>query len=326
MPYRPDGDFLQDDQLSSRWDDEPEERESSGWWKWAVAVASLAIFGGVVWYAYSTGASGPTGPVKTFEADASPYKVRPENPGGEVIPDKDKLVFNEAVGRPEESEDVLGEMPETPQAKPEPIVVRKFTPSAPPKPPAPQVAAAEPAPAEAVIPETAPAQSGEATPQQPAAPAAPVAEAPAAEAPVAPAPLEDRPGQESAPGAAAQPGAQSDLANMTIGETPPWKEGDPVPPATATPAPPKPASGGKSPVVQLGAYASNDAAMQAWSDVSRKFGDAVGGASPQVVKISVPGKGDLYRLVIGPYGSRDQATQVCVQLKSRGRDCIVNAN
>lgn len=322
MPYRPDGDFLQDDQLSSRWDDEPEERESSGWWKWAVAVASLAIFGGVVWYAYSTGASGPSGPVKTFEADASPYKVRPENPGGEIIPDKDKLVFNEAVGRPEESEDMLGAMPETPQAKPEPIVVRKFTPPAPPKPPV-QVAAAEPAPPDTAAPESA-------TPAPPAEVPLPAAEASPSTAinapPPAAAPLEDRPGQESAPGAATQPGTQSDLANMTIGETPPWKDGDPVPPATATPAPPTPASGGKSPVVQLGAYASNDAAMQAWSDVSRKYADAVGGASPQVVKISVPGKGDLYRLVIGPYGSRDQATEVCVQLKSRGRDCIVNAH
>ena len=65
-------------------------------------------------------------------------------------------------------------------------------------------------------------------------------------------------------------------------------------------------------------------------DVTRiadlKQGAVVGGLTPQVIKFNAPGKGDLYRLVIGPFADRSAATDVCAQLKAQGRDCIVNAN
>ncbi len=317
MPYRPDGDFLQDDQLS-QWDSEPEEAESGGWWKWAVAVASLAIFGGVVWYAYTTGASGPSGPVRTVEADLTPYKVKPQNPGGEIIPDQDKLVFNEAVGRPEETEDMLGDVAEAPQSKPEPIAVRKF------KPPVP---AAKPAP----TPVTEPAR-GEAVTALTPAPTAPTGTAPAGTAP------QTVPGTKPVPvlsGPAAKPGddAAVDAKQAEAKPVTPALDAmaqpavaQPVapPPATEVKAPPP--SGGKSPVVQLGAYASTEGAMESWGQVQRKQGAIVASLSPQVIKISVPGKGDLYRLVIGPFADRQSAVQVCTQLKAQGRDCLVNAN
>jgi cell division septation protein DedD len=317
VPYRPDGDFLQDDQLS-QWDSEPEEAEGGGWWKWAVAVASLAIFGGVVWYAYTTGASGPSGPVRTVEADLTPYKVKPQNPGGEIIPDQDKLVFNEAVGRPEETEDMLGDVAEAPQSKPEPIAVRKF------KPPVP---AAKPAPPPAVEP--APGPEVAAVPPTPAAPTAtaPVTTVPPAVAGAKPTPL--------VPGAATKP-ADGKAVDATQAEA---KPAAPLPDTAAQPVTPQPvtpppapeakaaaASGGKSPVVQLGAYASNAGAMESWGEVQRKQGSIVASLSPQVIKISVPGKGDLYRLVIGPFADRQSAVQVCTQLKAQGRDCLVNAN
>ena len=317
MPYRPDGDFLQDDQLS-QWDSEPEEAEGGGWWKWAVAVASLAIFGGVVWYAYTTGASGPSGPVRTVEADLTPYKVKPQNPGGEIIPDQDKLVFNEAVGRPEETEDMLGDVAEAPQSKPEPIAVRKF------KPPVP---AAKPAPP----PATEPAPGTEVAAVAPT-PQAPTGTTPAATVPPAvpgakPTPL--------IPGAAAKPGDGKPVDTKQAEAKPAAPQPDAAAqtaapqPVTAPPAPEvkaAPPSGGKSPVVQLGAYASNAGAMESWGEVQRKQGSIVASLSPQVIKISVPGKGDLYRLVIGPFADRNSAVQVCTQLKAQGRDCLVNAN
>lgn len=323
MPYRPDGDFLQDDQLS-QWDSEPEEAEGGGWWKWAVAVASLAIFGGVVWYAYTTGASGPSGPVRTVEADLTPYKVKPQNPGGEIIPDQDKLVFNEAVGRPEETEDMLGDVAEAPQSKPEPIAVRKFKPPVPAAKPAPPPATEPAAPPKgADMAAAPPAAAGPLqTPTPPTAVATPGAK-PAPLLPGVAKPADAKPVEAKtadAKQAAAKPTAP--LADSAAQLAP----AQPVNPPPAPEAKAAPSPGGKAPVVQLGAYASTEGAMESWGQVKRKQGAIVASLSPQVIKISVPGKGDLYRLVIGPFADRNSAVQVCTQLKAQGRDCLVNAN
>lgn len=309
MPYRPDGDFLQDDE--SRWDDAPEEAEGGAWWKWAVAVLSLTLFGGVVWYAYTSGSSGSIGPVRTVEADSKPYKFKPDNPGGEIIPDQDKLVFNEAVGRTTDTEDILGDEPEAPQSKPEPVAVRKFVPPAPRPPPAPEPAPEAPPVADAAK------QVGDklATVPPPAAPPKPADPAkapPAAKADSAMNPV----------GVIVQhPGA---LPGPAEAPTPPQSaaEATPVTPQIVEPQP----AGSKAPVVQLGAYGSEAGAMDSWAQVQRKQGSVVAGLTPQVIKFNAPGKGDLYRLVIGPFADRGAATDVCAQLKAQGRDCIVNAN
>ncbi|MEN3973657.1 SPOR domain-containing protein [Emcibacter sp. SYSU 3D8] len=295
MPYRPDGDFLQDDE--SRWDVEPEVTEGGAWWKWAVAVLSLALFVGVVWYAYSGGRSGPSGPVRTVEADPVPYKTKPENPGGEIIPDQDKLVFNEAVGRTMETEEFLGDGPEVPQSRPEPVAVRKFVPP-PPRPSAPATAAA---PAADQAPATAVQQAGQA--------ASPDGEttAPAAKAD----------GTSPAPVPVQQPDSSQAQAAL-----PAATDAAPVVPQIVEAKP----AGAKSPVVQLGAYGTEQGAMDSWAQVQRKQGSIVDGLIPQVIKFNAPGKGDLYRLVIGPFADRGAATDVCGQLKDQGRDCIVNAN
>ena len=314
MPYRPDGDFLQDDE--SRWDDAPEEAEGGAWWKWAVAVLSLALFGGVIWYAYTSGSSGTIGPVRTVEADPTPYKAKPENPGGEIIPDQDKLVFNEAVGRTTETEDMLGDAPEAPQSRPEPVAVRKFVPPTPKPPPAP-----EPAP-QAALPEAFPpvANAAQQMPPPPTAVAPVTAAKPADPAKTVP---------------AAKANAATTAGGVVVQQpgTVPAASGAPVPASPADGSMPvtpqiveaKPA-GAKSPVVQLGAYGSEAGAMDSWAQVQRKQGSVVAGLTPQVIKFSSPEKGDLYRLVIGPFTDRSAAADVCVQLKAQGRDCIVNAN
>ncbi len=332
MPYRPDGDFLQDD--DPPWDVAPEEPEGGGWWKWAVAVASLALFGGVVWYAYSTGATGPIGPIRTVEAEAGPYKVKPQNPGGEIIPDQDKLVFNEAVGRVTDTEDMLGDEAEAPQAKPESVPVRKFVPPPPPPKPEPPPKPVEAAPTE---------PTSQVAAAQPPAPQSPMSPAPASRAPgvqaaaaqATPTPAHPPPVPPAAPPAAAKSATAPTFAPVPVqvktAETTPPAKADAHPPATAAPVPPPPAaaehkpSGGKTPMVQLGAYASEAGAMESWAQVQRKQGSIVAGLSPRVMKVEAPGKGELFRLVIGPFADRPAAVTVCTQLKAEGRDCIVNA-
>jgi cell division septation protein DedD len=303
VPYRPDGDFLQDDD-ESRWSVEPEEPEGGAWWKWAVAVLSLALFGGVVWYAYHSGSAGPVGPVRTVEADLTPYKAKPENPGGEVIPDQDKLVFNEAVGRTTETEDILGDQPEQPQSKPEAVSVRKFVPPKPKPPPEP-----EPAPIAEAAP---PAISLDE--QVAAADAAPPAQAKPPAAATPPQPADPKAMAGTAP---------PKFAPVVVQQPQPAPEAKPAEPPKVVEAAP---AGGKSPVVQLGAYGTEAGAMESWAQVQRKQGGIVSGLSPRVIKFNAPGKGELYRLVIGPFADRSAATGVCAQLKANGRDCIVNAN
>ena len=38
------------------------------------------------------------------------------------------------------------------------------------------------------------------------------------------------------------------------------------------------------------------------------------------------GKGTYYRAMVGPFGTRDQAVQLCSSLKAAGGDCVVQAN
>lgn len=319
MPYRPDGDFLQDDE--SRWDDAPEEPEVGAWWKWAVAVLSLALFGGVVWYAYTSGTNGPIGPVRTVEANPEPYKAKPENPGGEIIPDQDKLVFNEAVGRTTDTEDILGDEPEAPQSKPEPVRVGKFIPPTPKPPPAPEPAqeAAPPGAAPPVADPTQQPADAKLNAVPPATPAQPVD-------PTKAAPTAKTNSAAKATGVIVQQPAPVPAPVPAPAVTPlpvvPGAESKPLTPQIVEPKP----AGAKSPVVQLGAYGSEAGAMESWAQVQRKQGSVVGGLTPQVIKFNAPGKGDLYRLVIGPFADRSAATDVCAQLKAQGRDCIVNAN
>jgi hypothetical protein len=273
------------------------------------------------------------------------------------------------VGRPEEEEDVLAPPPETPQAKPEPIPVRRYVPAKSPEPAQPKPPEAGQQVAEAGTMVDAPGQTSAppATgamvdrPGQETAPGTPAAN-PASSQPAA---MVDRPGQEAAPGTPAQstsglvdrpgqetaPGApatasgglvdrpgqdsaeklplptgarQSDqtLAGRTVGETPPWMEGNQ--PASAPPAENPAAAAGA--VVQLGAYSSLESAMQSWEEAQRNYGSVMGNVQPKVVRTEVPGKGELFKLQVGPYADKSGASQACASLKAQGRDCLVHAN
>jgi cell division protein FtsN len=154
----------------------------------AVVIAGLGVLG---WYVYdrllSTGGSGE---VPLIEADDGPTKKRPEDPGGLVVPNQDKLVYETLDGEgAEETVERLLPAPEEPLPQPEPAELipeptRESTGEAP---------VAEPAPTaeQADIPPLPPAELGSetvpATAEISAAPPPePVAEAPDPE-PVAPA-------------------------------------------------------------------------------------------------------------------------------------------
>lgn len=157
----------------------------------AVVVAGLGVLG---WYVYDRLLStGGLGEVPLIEADDGPTKKRPEDPGGLVVPNQDKLVYETLDGEgAEETVERLLPAPEEPLPQPEPAPEPMVeAPAAEPEPP-------EPAPTaeQAGIPLLPPAELGSETVPATAAisaapPPEPVAEAPEpvadAPEPVAPA-------------------------------------------------------------------------------------------------------------------------------------------
>lgn len=145
-------------------------------WPWVVTLLLLIVFlafGGVVWLAYQDGA-GAGGEVPLITADARPFKVAPDDPGGLEVPNQ-RLSVNVLLGSEPPADDAEP-LPPAPAAPQTPVVApappRPEPPAAATEPPPPAVARAEPQPSE---PTPAPTAS-------PPAPAAPPAPAPVARA------------------------------------------------------------------------------------------------------------------------------------------------
>jgi hypothetical protein len=69
-----------------------------------LTVAAMAVFAGGLWFAYQQGArnasvspAASSDKVPLIRADERPTKVKPDQPGGMDVPDRDKLVF---TGKP----------------------------------------------------------------------------------------------------------------------------------------------------------------------------------------------------------------------------------
>lgn len=119
-----DNDEMEDDDLVDDSDfDELEDREG-GVFRWmSVVVVLLAVSGffGLAWYAYKNGGDAiDENETELVMADAAPVKEAPVNPGGMVIPNQGKTVYENLVGGKAESGKVAEHIlasPETPVAR-----------------------------------------------------------------------------------------------------------------------------------------------------------------------------------------------------------------
>ena len=136
----------------------------------------------------------------------------------------------------------------------------------------------------------------------------------AADAPLAAleSPLEAAPGAPPAAGLEALPTPEASLS--------PAEE----PPAAAPPSPAREESrpaGDVSFQVQLAALDSEDAVRQRWDEIKAQHGDLVAGLELEIQQFNIDSL-KLYRLRVGNFGSRREASQLCAQLSSRGVDCF----
>lgn len=284
-----------------------------------VLLILIGVVAGGAWYFWLSEwyGSPADGEVPVVRADSTPIKVRPKDPGGMAVPDRDKLVYKRMNG----------------ESAPPSGMERLLPP------------AEEPAPVPAVPRPNAMAEA----PQPAQAPAQPMAAAEAPAAPLPPAATQPPPAAQPAPQVAAAP-TPPPIPNTP---TSPVKDGAPVslapkplqtsPAPAAEPTRPKtqaPVSAAKSTApaatrgaapsaasanayrIQLGAVRSDAAARKEWQRLKTRHKDVLGGLALSVVRADLGAKGVYYRLRAGPFADRDRAAAACGKLKADKVPCF----
>ena len=61
-------------------------------------------------------------------------------------------------------------------------------------------------------------------------------------------------------------------------------------------------------------------------EIGQRERDALGGREPIVRRADLGEKGIYYRAMVGPFASKEQAADLCSNLKAAGGNCIVQKN
>src|SRR5262249_52620968 len=63
-------------------------------------------------------------------------------------------------------------------------------------------------------------------------------------------------------------------------------------------------------------------ALRKFADLQQQYGAVLANKTPDVRETTLAGKGPYHRLLVGPPGSKSQASELCTQLKASGyKDC-----
>ena len=297
----------------------------------------LMVMGGSAWgwQNYGDGImslmGGADGAIPLVRAEPGPVKVRPENPGGLRVPDRDKLVYDRIQGRnggpePARGPERLLPPPEQPLPKPGSQTAAKAA-SEPP--------AAAPERPGKVLPKAKPAKKQSTPKTKPVAKVPTVKEVAAAQRPVPPPPPAAPPKatsprfslakrtpqkEEDKPPAPAKKAATVKTAPAVKPETP-----APTETARAAPAPvPKSIPRGSAYLVQLAAARSRKGAEGEWNRLRAKNLDLLGDLKLTVTKADLgPKKGVFYRLRAGPLADEPSARRLCSRLSTRQVGCLI---
>jgi hypothetical protein len=279
-----------------------------------LALLVLAMFGGVVWLAYTQGVARGRGETPVLTAAAGPERVAPPQNGAGNVPYQGFKIYEQP-------------------APPDDEVADTAQPAA----PAPQAAAPKPAPVAAAPAAAPPKVAAVTTPSAPAA-------APAKPAPAAPAKSvaaliqqansvpETKPASKSPPPAMKQavmppPTATSTMATgaprvLGVATAPAAAAAPKIAAATPAPAPAKPAAAGGY-VLQIGAYKSQADAEAAWRTYKARHAALLSGYSENIQQADLGERGTWYRLRVGGLADREVASALCDRLKADGGACIL---
>lgn len=276
-------------------------KDVSTWLPKAVVAVTVIGFAALAWYAYRTGTQSlREEDLLVIEADKTPLKELPENPGGMNFPNQDKTVFETfgaAGAAPPKVERVLPP-PEEPIAKKldtsetRTWINEKLK----------KKEEEESASAGRLQPVELPKPLPQALPQTPP----PTVETKIEKLP-APKTVETKP-EASAGMSASEPSTEASK---------PKEEKKDI--AVTTPTKPKKDSGAR---VQLGAYQSEAEAKAEFAKMQKKF-SSLSGKKPIIVKADLGAKGVYYRLRVGGFSDAAEASALCKSLFAKGQACIV---
>ncbi len=315
---------------------EPVIAESrKGGFGFKLAVALVLLGGGAgAWNFFGDGLlqgfGGGDDGIPVIRAQTGPVKVRPENPGGLKIPDRDKLVYDrmqkstgDGAGDKGRGPERLLPPPEQPLPRPaarktaEKALVEKTDEKAPTLKPGPKPAPTPKTKPVAKVPTVKDVKAAK-RPAPPPPPAAPPSSSRQAFK-AAPAPTAEK--TEALRPAAPKPKSVAAPKPRPVAQAP-----APAPVEAAALASPSPApiSRDKAYLVQLAAARSSQGARTEWERLKAKHGDLLGALGLTVTKADLgPGKGIFYRLRAGPLVSENAARALCRQLAQRQVGCLI---
>jgi len=269
----------------------PKSRRHGGPWVFAAVLVVAIGAGAGGWYFLNDWlvVDNPDAEVPLIRADSGPIKVRPEEPGGMDVPDRDKLVYDRIDGNGERS------------------AVERLLPP-------PEMPMAKPAPAAKGVEERSAAQAP--TPLVPVTPAPSSPPAPAAKAEAQPAPTPERvvPSVEDVLNAMRPPAPVDPKVQETPAEAKLKAE------AAKAAAPAK--VGGF--LVQLAAVRSREQADAEWGRLRQRNSDLLGSLDLSVMRADLgPDKGVFFRLRAGPLTNEAAAQTLCQKLSERKIGCLV---
>jgi SPOR domain len=305
-----------------------------------IAVLALAVIGTGAAFAYrSYVGSGRSGDPPIIKADNSPTKIVP-SPGDGTSKTPDRMPAGgegaeKMVPREEAPVDISGKAGSGPRVVFPPLNPNGNPPSAASVAPnnAP-VASAGPTPTNGTVPNNEPRKirTFSVRGDQADATGAPAAAAP------------PPPGTKPAPAPktaarTAPPSSANASANAPLSLSPQAAPADPAPatdtrtrvaatnPTQAAPEPASPAaSGGGAFLVQVSSQPSEAIAQSSFRALQGKFPSVLGSQTPVIKRADLGEKGVVYRAMVGPFGSRDEAVKFCESLKSAGGQCFVPKN
>jgi hypothetical protein len=258
-----------------------------------------------------------SGAVPVVEADSAPIKVRPEDPGGLVVKDRDKLgLQNIGEEDPEKEVERLLPPPEEPMQKPVPK-------------PAAEIASV----AEEVIEELdiSPSANGSADEQPPQM----LEQEDETPPPVRSVDIKDEPAKPSFDTASVEDAAPSEAEVLMAKSIDEPSLEEPAAAEAKAPAAPKPVEkptqsaaleqpeAAEVYLLQLAAARSQEGALGEWAKLVAREKALTEGLEPNVLRADLGDKGIWYSLRAGPFESREAALAHCDKMKSKDLGCFV---
>lgn len=248
-------------------------------------------------------------PVPFITAEDEPIKVRPDDPGGLDVPNRDKYVYKSlGEDEPEVGAEQLLPPPEEPLERPTPPVEVETVEAETPSPADLGLVSVEPASgvpgddaAESTVAAIEPLGADEGLADQPSSQVASV---------VAPAP--PKPTGAATGGDARQASVETGAASQTQTT------------ASATTSTTAPPSGRY--LIQIASTQEETAIEREWRRLLVRHSEVLGEKQKYVKRADLGDKGIWYRLQVGPFAQRDDASAACESLKAKRVGCFVVRN